>query len=243
MSLNLEIKEGAFIVTDAHYAPSMRPELLPFLHAIEKKELRPTQLVFLGDMLDALFGGIPHTIEKNQTIVDTINRISQEIETIYLEGNHDYNLAKIFPHAKVFSIRSQPVACSYEGKKIYLSHGDFDAPLGYQVYTFLIRNPIVLFFLRYFDAWTNHSILRFVDNHLSKKEDCKELSWFEDLIKKRIAKKYVCDYFLEGHFHQNKQILLPSCRYINLGAFACNQRYFIVKSSHDVELLEEKVFS
>jgi UDP-2,3-diacylglucosamine hydrolase len=28
-----------------------------------------------------------------------------------------------------------------------------------------------------------------------------------------------------------------------LGAFACNQRYFIVKSTQDIEFLEENIFS
>ncbi|MDY0116305.1 MAG: UDP-2,3-diacylglucosamine hydrolase [Sulfurimonadaceae bacterium] len=239
---NLELREGAFVVTDAHCS-ALRPEFLEFLKSIESKKLCPTQLVFLGDMLDALFGGIPYTYEKNKEIIEIINRISQDIELIYLEGNHDYNLAEIFPHAKVFPISEQPVACSYGKKKVYLSHGDFDAPFGYQVYTFLIRNPFVLFILRYIDMWSGHSILNFVDRHLSKKEDCKELSWFDGLIHKRITNKYKSDYFLEGHFHQNKQIELPCTHYINLGAFACNQRYFIVKSTHNLELLEEKVFS
>lgn len=242
MSHNLVLKEGAFVVTDAHYSSS-RNEFLEFLKAIETKKLLPTQLVFLGDMFDALFGGIPHTYEKNQEAIDIINRLSKEIEILYFEGNHDYNLKKIFPHAIVFPIFAQPVACQYNNKKIYLSHGDFDAPFGYQIYTFLIRNPFVLFILRYIDKWTNHSILKFVDRHLNKKDDCKELSWFDDLIDRRITNKYKGDWFLEGHFHQNKTIKLPHIRYINLGAFACNQRYFIVKSLNNEELLEEKVFS
>ena len=78
---------------------------------------------------------------------------------------------------------------------------------------------------------------------MGEKDDCKEFSWFEESIQKRIAKNYICDYFIEGHFHQNKSFQLDEIKYINLGAFACNQRYFIVKSSKEKELLEENIFS
>ncbi|MCD6173341.1 MAG: UDP-2,3-diacylglucosamine hydrolase, partial [Sulfurimonas sp.] len=79
--------------------------------------------------------------------------------------------------------------------------------------------------------------------YLDKKDDCKDLKYFEQLIKKRITENYDCDYFIEGHFHQNKIIKLDKLEYINLGAFACNQRYFIVKSIKYKEFLEENSFS
>ena len=62
-------------------------------------------------------------------------------------------------------------------------------------------------------------------------------------MQNRLANRVTCDYFIEGHYHQNKSIKFENFRYINLGAFACNQRYFIVESLEDKELLEEKIFS
>ena len=62
---------------------------------------------------------------------------------------------------------------------------------------------------------------------------------FEEFIFKRVKSKYVCDYFIEGHFHQNRVVVFDKFRYINLGVFACNQRYFTVKSSKVLELMEE----
>lgn len=73
-----------------------------------------------------------------------------------------------------------------------------------------------------------------------------EIKNFNKLIESRLIDKYDCEYdceyFFEGHFHQNKFIKFDEFNYCNLAAFACNQRYFIVKSSNE-ELLIERKFS
>ncbi|MCK4975090.1 MAG: UDP-2,3-diacylglucosamine hydrolase, partial [Sulfurimonas sp.] len=160
-----------------------------------------------------------------------------------LEGNHDFNLVKIFPHVKVFPISQQPVTCQYKEKKILLAHGDIEGDLSYKIYTSLIRNPIVLSVLTLLDSLSDHYILNRLDKYLSKKDDCKEFVGLREYMSKRVENKYSCDYFIEGHFHQNKSIKFDNFIYINLGVFACNQRYFIVESSKDIELLQEKIFS
>lgn len=234
----IELKEGAFIVSDSHYSQK-RPELLEFLKDIKSKKLLPTQLILMGDIFDALIGGVEKTIQKNHEAVSLINTISKEIEVVYLEGNHDFNLKTIFPNTKVYSISKQPLKCKYGQKNVLLAHGDQDSPMLYQIYTAIIRNRIVLKFLNIFDEY----ILSRLESYLDKKDDCKEMSNLEDFITRRLSGKYDCDYFLEGHFHQNRGFKLGETEYINLGAFACNQRYFIVKSSKHKELLEEKIFS
>ena len=235
---DIEIKQGAFVISDAHYSHK-RPQFLQFLQDIKSKKLQTTQLIFMGDIFDALFGGVLKTQERNKEAISIINELSQIIEIIYLEGNHDFNLKEIFPHAKVFPISKQPLACGFDGKKIILAHGDFDGGFFYRLYTAFARNSLVIKFLNIFDEY----ILKKLDDYLEKKNDCKELEWFSHFIKKRINNTYECDYFIEGHFHQNKFIKLEKINYINLGAFACNQRYFIVKSVKDKELLKENIFS
>lgn len=232
----LEIKEGAFLISDAHYSHK-RPELLNFLKDIQNKKLNPTQLILMGDIFDLLFNGVDRTIKKNQELVKILNDISEEIELIYLEGNHDFNLKNIFKKANVFKISQQPVECSINGKKAYLAHGDFSAPLGYKIYTSIIRNSIVLFVLNIINAVFNNIILNKLDLYLDKKDDCKEIKNFEEIIKKRLEDNFECEYFIEGHFHQNKHFKLKNFYYFNLGAFACNQRFFIVRFANK-ELLQ-----
>lgn len=237
-----EIKNGAFVVADAHYSHN-RPKFLEFLKSIAHKELNPPQLILMGDIFDALFGEIPYTHKKNQEAIKLLNEISLIVEVIYLEGNHDFNLKNIFPHIKIFPISSQPVACRFENKTVLLAHGDIESDLGYKIYSSVIRNPSVLSILKFIDSLSGNFILKRLDLYLDKKDDCKEFMGLEKFMSKRLDEKYKCDYFVEGHFHQNKTIKLKNFRYFNLGAFACNQRYFIVKSTQDIEFLEEKIFS
>ena len=236
------IKEGALIISDAHYS-HLRPELFSLLQDIQSQKIIPTQLIFMGDIFDALFGFIDFTYKQNSEMIGLINEISTTMEVIYLEGNHDFNLKKIFPQAKVFSIKEQPVEAVYKEKKVSLAHGDFGGELFYQIYTSLIRNPFVLFLLKYIDIFSDHAILKKLNVYLSQKDDCKEFKNFKKFIEERLGEEYECDYFIEGHFHQNTQFDTAHFHYINLGAFACNQRYFIVKSTQDTELLEEKKHS
>ncbi|MDA7817612.1 metallophosphoesterase [Sulfurimonas sp.] len=242
MSHNIEILEGAFVVSDAHYS-HQRPELLNFIKDIHSKKLQPSQLILMGDIFDALFGGVSYTHKTNEEAISLLNEISQDIEVIYLEGNHDFNLKKVFPFSKVFSISAQPLTCNYGDKTIILAHGDMEVGQGYKIYSSIIRNKIVLFLLSIIDKLLGHYILKKLDNYLSKKDDCNEFTGFREYISKRLEGKYVCDYFVEGHFHQNKTINYEDFIYINLGVFACNQRYFIVKSVQDADLLQENTFS
>lgn len=239
---NIQIKEGAFVVSDAHYSHH-RPELLDFLKEIHSKKLQPTQLILMGDIFDTLFGGIPNTVHVNLEAVKLINDISLEIEVIYLEGNHDFNLKNIFPHAKVFPISQQPLACEFNGKKVFLAHGDFGSNIGYKLYTSWIRSSLTLAILNSVNFLGSNIILKKLDAYLSKKDDCKKFLGFNEFIANRLENRYKCEYFIEGHYHQNKTIELEKFNYINLGAFACNQRYFIVESFKDAKLLEEIKFS
>ncbi len=241
MSHKLHIKEGACIISDAHYSPQ-RPELLQLIKAIHSKELPCPQLILMGDIFDALFGLITYTYEPNREMIVLLREIAKEIEVIYFEGNHDFNLQEVFTNIKIYPLGMQPVMAEYQGKTIALAHGDFDGKLGYKIYTALIRNPAMLFVLKYIDIALNHKIINDIEAYLEKKDDCVELSWFEDFIRSRFKNRFECDYFIEGHFHQNRTLALPDFEYINLGAFACNQRYFIVKSLQDKELLEERIW-
>jgi UDP-2,3-diacylglucosamine hydrolase len=239
MSHNQELKEGAILISDAHYSAA-KPQLFSFLQKIQTGSIKTPQLVLMGDIFDALFGSISYTYEKNRQLIVLLQQIAQTIEILYFEGNHDFNLAKVFDNLQTIPIAKQPFSLTFKTKKVLLAHGDFDGKIGYKIYTALIRNPFVLFVLKYVDIVLGHAILKNVESHLAKKDDCKSLSWFEAFIKQRFGKRFDCDYFIEGHFHQNKTIKLPTFTYINLGAFACNQRYFIVKSTQDNKLIVEE---
>lgn len=242
MSHNLELKEGALIISDAHYS-SARPELLSLIKDIYSQKILTSQLILMGDIFDALFKEVPKTQEKNREIIELLNEISHKIELIYLEGNHDFNLQKIFQDARVIRLQEQPYICSYKDITVALAHGDFDIGFVYKLYTSLIRNRYVLGVLNFLDTISNHFILKRLDTFLDKKDNCKEFVGFEKYIKNRNLQKYNCNSFIEGHYHQNRSFTFKNFNYINVAAFTCNQRYFIVKSLQDNELkLEENTY-
>ena len=178
MCHNLEIKEGAYIIADAHYS-HLREELLSLIKEIHSKKLLVSQLILMGDIFDVLVGDVEHTHTSNTQMIELINGISEFIEVLYLEGNHDYNLQKIFPKVKVFPIQSQPIMCTFKNKSICLAHGDFDGGMQYKIYTAVIRNSLSLYVLKSIDTLLNHFILQKLDTYLSTKDDCKKFVGFK----------------------------------------------------------------
>ena len=222
----LTLQPGAILLSDAHYSFKHK-ELLDFLKAIRSQTIQTPQLILMGDMFDLLFGGITKTVERNQDAVDLINTLSDNIEILYLEGNHDFNLASIFPGVKVFSIKQQPVICEYKGESVALAHGDFNGPFGYRLYTSLIRTPFILKTLSLINRVGKQFILNALDAKLARKDDCQKMQTFEAYVKKHLTKKRLASYslFIEGHHHQDLSFDIEGCQYVNLPAFACGLGY------------------
>jgi UDP-2,3-diacylglucosamine hydrolase len=225
----LKLLEGALFISDAHYSYKHK-ELLDFLKAVRSQEISTPQLIFMGDIFDLLFGGIPYTAERNREAVDIINTLSDNIEIVYLEGNHDFNLASIFPGVKIFTIDEQPLTAEYRGQVVALAHGDFDGPLGYRLYTAIIRNRLVLRFLSILDTMGKNFIIKALDKKLARKDDCQEMYTFEKFIIKHLAKQDISRFelFIEGHHHQNCSFAIGKCHYVNLPAFACGSGYMVL---------------
>ncbi len=238
------LKEGALIISDAHYC-SHRTELLHLLIAIESGKIQTPQLILMGDVFDLLFGYIPITQDRNREAIDIINLINQKIDVLYLEGNHDFQLQNIFPDIHVIPIEAQPFICSYENKTVALAHGDYRGDWKYRLYLNIIRSAIMLKVLNKIDSLRSHSIIKWLDNYLNNKDDCYVIEEFETLITahRELFESFSCDYIIEGHFHQNLTIRFEAFEYINLAAFACNQRYFIVQSVKKQKLLQEVFFN
>ncbi len=241
MSHNLfELKSGALFISDAHYS-AHRPKLLHLLESILSGEIPASQLILMGDIFDLLFGGISLTYQRNSTVIDIINSISKKMQILYLEGNHDFNIKKYFPNIQIVPLSSQPLHVRYKNTNVLLAHGDFGSELKYRIYTSMIRSQFLLSFIGLIDLLTFHSIIHWLDGYLAKKNDCYKISDFEALVKKRIDENELLQYdvLVEGHFHQNRSFSFENFEYINLGAFACNERYFVVKSEHEALRLEE----
>lgn len=230
--MSLKLHEGAILISDAHYSQK-HPEFLAFLKDVATKKIQTTQLVFLGDMFELLFGVISKTQEENAQAIELIETISQTTEIIYFEGNHDFGLKKVFPSLTIFPLQQQPQSFDFITQKVLISHGDTRTPLGYRIYTKLIRNPLILFMIGLIDRTCSYCIINWLKSRGERKDPCYKISLFNDIIKKRLSylRGQGVDVVIEGHFHQNRAFVIEGFEYINLSAFACNRTYFIVQSS------------
>ncbi len=224
----IEIKKGAIFISDAHEGES-REGFYKFLKEIEDDKITPTQLIFMGDMFDLLVDQISQTKKLNQKTIDIINKLSKNVEIIYLEGNHDFCIKNIFPHCKVFPIEKQPLKCSFFDKTILLSHGDIYQNQDYQRYTKIIRNATVLKMLNLFNILVLGSILNKILHKQNIKNMCNKIDITNKI--KRKSKIYDIensrfDFICEGHYHQNREYIFNNYRYKVFPSFACDNSYF-----------------
>lgn len=226
-----EVLPGALLISDAHYTPTRRPQLLELFRAIDRGAVTPPQLLLMGDMFDLLFGQIRATHVINAIALDVLRRICRRIPVLYLEGNHDFNLRRLIPDATVVPLCEQPLPCFCGPFSLLLAHGDFNQPLKYRLYTSLIRHPAVLRLLGWVNRVRNNAIIDKLEAYLALKNDCHVIEGFETRVQAHLAgiDLGATDVFIEGHYHQGVSYELPGVRYINPAAFACNRVYGIVK--------------
>ncbi len=225
------IEDGAVFVADAH-AREDREEFFEFLQDIRSKKIKTTQLFLMGDIFDLLVGGVKYTLDYNKKYIDLLNELSKEIQIYYFEGNHDFYLKRIFPNIIVFPIEKQPAIFNYKEHSVMLCHGDIIAPLMYRIYTKIIRSRVVLYVAGFFDGLCGGCIAKKIIETQKDKSLCRKIENFEDIICNRIKRVDAdkINFFIEGHFHQNREFDCLGKKYINLPSFACNKSFFIVQS-------------
>jgi len=238
------LKDGAWFIADAHYA-HYNSLLYDFFLSLKEEDL-PSQLILMGDIFDLLFGYAPNSIEPNLKMVNLLKSIAQKIEIIYLEGNHDFGLEPIFgDYMKIVSRDKQPLIMNINNKLIALHHGDIVQSIGYEIYTTLIRNRYIVKALDGIDTMKKGEIIAWLEKYNSKKNLCLPIYDFKNLSLKRLnilTKKFRFDYWIEGHFHQNKEFNFDEKKYYNLPAFACCQSYIVVKlNGNCINFIEKKV--
>lgn len=223
----LSIQNGAIFVADSHYNQKNR-EFLTFLEKLEKKQIKTTQLFLMGDMIDFISGESKYFIKQNIDVINLLNKLSNEIEIIYLEGNHDYNLKTIFPNINVIKRENQPLLAKLEEKIVSISHGDNFINWKYDLYCKFIRNTIFLKFMNFIDV--NFFISKKIEDALVKKNICHKMKNFEEIVSKRV-KNYNSDIVIEGHYHQGDIYNFNNKKYINIPSLCCQKKYVVIKNT------------
>lgn len=222
----LSIKSDSIFVADSHFNEKNR-ELLILLQKVESKEIVTSQLFLMGDIFDFISGESRYFIKQNIEVINLLNKLSNAIEIIYLEGNHDYNLKSVFPNIKVIKRENQPLVAKYEDKTVSLAHGDNFINWKYDLYCKFIRNTIFLRFMNFIDI--NFFISKKIENALVKKNICHKMKNFEEIVSKRI-KNYNTDIVIEGHYHQGNSYFIDEKRYVNIPSLCCQKKYVLIEN-------------
>ena len=220
------IQNNAIFIADAHYNEE-RTDLFTLLSLIKTGEITTSQLFLMGDIFDFLSGEIEYFKYINYKIIALINDLSISHELIYLEGNHDFNLHKIFPNINVISRENQPLYIEDNELDIALSHGDIFTPKSYEIFAVILRNHKFLKFINFIDF--GNTLSKFIEKKLLKKEICHKMNNFLNFVHKRIEKYNnfsKTDLIIEGHYHQG----YISNKYINIPSFACDKKYMVYQN-------------
>lgn len=238
----LELQDGAIFIADVH-ANKNREEFGEFLTALENGTLQTPQLFLMGDIFDLLVGQIRFTCKENSTYIKRLDTLAKKFPIYYLEGNHDFNLSKLFLHVKTFSFKEQPLTCKTSYGDILLLHGDRYSGFVYALYTALIRSKTLLFCLNWLDLCFKNRISSALLEKLSHKKICKKIKNFQTIISHKIPKYRAKNIvgIVEGHYHQNENFLLNGLIYRNFSSFACDKSYFVVQLSSGIKFTQVKL--
>ncbi len=233
----ITIKQGALFISDAH-DNAIRDGFYQFLVSLENGNIKTSQLFLMGDMFDLLVGEISYTRTHYQKSIDLINKLSNTIQIIYFEGNHDYNLTKLFPLLTVIPIALQPIICTFSHHTLYLSHGDIYQDKMYIRYTKIIRNPYLLKSLNILDIIFNNFLSKKILFKQKQKSICHKQKHFLKIIKQKIQKYDIgvskIDFICEGHHHQNEEFIFESLKYKNFSSFACDRSYYQISLTDQI---------
>ncbi|MCV3463353.1 UDP-2,3-diacylglucosamine diphosphatase [Campylobacter sp. FU_497] len=236
------IKENAIFIADAHENEN-RHGFWDFLQALKDKKIQAPQLFLMGDIFDLLIYEVKATHGFAKAYIDLLEELADEIEIIYLEGNHDFNLAKFFKKVKVFSIKQQPLLCEFQDKTLVkLAHGDIFLKPFLQFCLKSLRNHYLLFFLNFLNIINKEKITQKILKNQNKKQLIRKIPHFSTLVKARL-KHYNIDFVIEGHYHQDVFLEYENIKYLNLATFAYKESFFVVKYEpeirfHKIELKE-----
>lgn len=228
--MHLKINEGAIFIADAH-ENEIRKGFWEFLCALEEGKIQTTQLFLMGDMFDLLVGEVSATHHEAKPYIEKLEKLTKNIEIYYFEGNHDFNLSSFFTNVKIFPLNFQPVLFSHEKDKFLISHGDAYGTPGYKIYTFFIRNHVVLNTLELMNKILKGRISKWLLRDLKQKKICKQIDGFKELISSKLIfyNKTNIRGIFEGHYHQNREFLYENLLYKNFSSFACDKSYFVVQ--------------
>jgi len=215
------IQENAIFIADAHYL-THGDALLALLYRINAGEISVPQLFLMGDIFDLLVGGLEKSYVPNEEAITLIDAIGSHTEVFYFEGNHDFQLGKIFKNITIFPREKQPQYMGCNGFIVGLSHGDrFATGWKHDLMSRLLRTPLVISLIKLFKP----HIVAEKTAHLKTKEICHQIPHFDQKAKRIFDSYKGAFWVIEGHYHQ----ACTHYHYISLPSLACQKQVGVIR--------------
>ena len=244
MPEQIVVKSGAIFIADSHENEN-RENFWHFLCALKSGEIKTPQLFLMGDMFDFLAGECEFFVKFYERYVRAIDELGEKTEIYYFEGNHDFNLARLFKNVKAYPIGAQPVKFVTEcGQSVLIAHGDIFLPFVAKYALRFLRVKVFLKTMNFFDKFLNFRLSKRILNKLKRKILDYKIPNFKNLAEAKMRRYnafYEADIVIEGHYHQGEQYTIVKQKYINVPSFACEQSYFVVEYDQNIKFARKSV--
>jgi len=202
----------AIIISDLHLGSSVcqTAALLDLLQNIHSGKLVSEKLILNGDVFDSW--DFRRLKKKHWKILSIIRRLSDRMEIIWINGNHD-GPAEIISHLLGVCVKDQEIIES-GNKKIMILHGDkFD--------DFIAEYPVTTFF-----ADCIYRFMQIIDSSFwmarTAKRTSKTFLKCVERVKQgaiEYALKNNCSAVCVGHTHHAESIWSKDVQYLNCGCW------------------------
>jgi len=216
------------IVSDIHLGSrvSRASELLKLLKRYSFKKL-----ILLGDIFEHL--NFNNLTNEHWELLSYLKKISEDVEIIWIEGNHDVGLSKVMSNLVGFEVFKTYI-WRYKGKKCLAIHG-------HQFDRFLSNNIILSYLATIFYAFIqkidtdNQRMARFVKR--------KSKGWLR--LSRKVANSAVlygklrgAKYVFCGHTHQSIHLKKRRVEYYNSGCWTDIPSSYITMDKKGIKIHE-----
>jgi len=214
------------VISDLHIESNTSPIYRDLLDFLSQDFVSETTIVFLGDIFDVFVGSKNIYITEFQEFFDALKRLDKSnLQIIYIEGNHDFQMEKVFSEIPSIKYLTSDYQLTLAGKQFYFSHGDLANPLdySYRVLRWILRTKT----LRFLIENVPDQIVAWVASALklsSKGGQQYDVEGMRSTYRKFAEKKIIAheaDFLIMGHCHDpDEYTFLIGGRprqYINVG--------------------------
>jgi UDP-2,3-diacylglucosamine pyrophosphatase LpxH len=202
-------KSHTLIISDLHLGSkvSRSKRAVGFLKTFQFKKL-----ILLGDIFEKL--DFTHLQESDWEFLSLVGKLSKTKKVIWVEGNHDLGIAKIFIGPSNVRVKTS-YYWKYQNKRYLAMHG-------HQFDNFLVENAFLGFVAN--QVYNAIQIIDFKDKRISRFIKGTSKGWLR--LSKKVAERALLyaklqgvDYIFCGHTHKTLQKKSGKTHYYNCGCW------------------------